>query len=213
MLLTTCVSALARSKQTREAHAAPHRNCDQFIEALKRTHHATNLVALHAMNHRAIFGAHRKHRVRECKIDQRISHATIVEDIARVLAAQHLIERRLRDEDLALLDQLAHMTKEEGEQQRANVRTVDIGVCHDDDAAVAQLCDVEVFTDAALKRLNKNADFLEAEDFVETRLLNIDQLAAQRKNRLIHVIAAALGASTCGITLDNEEFSLLNIIR
>ena len=44
------------------------------------------------------------------------------------------------------------MAVEECEQQRADVRSVDVGVRHDDDLVVAQLFQVEVFTaDAAAK--------------------------------------------------------------
>ena len=50
----------------------------------------------------------------------------------------------LRDVDVAALDQLGHLAVEEGEQQRADVRAVHVGVGHDDDAVVAQLGDVEV---------------------------------------------------------------------
>ena len=45
---------------------------------------------------------------------------------------------------MAALNQVGHLTVEEGEQQSANVRAVDVGVGHDDDAVVAQFVDVEV---------------------------------------------------------------------
>jgi hypothetical protein len=45
-----------------------------------------------------------------------------------------------------------HLPIEEGQQQRADVRTVDVGVGHDDDAVIAQLVDVEfVLADAAAR--------------------------------------------------------------
>ena len=55
-----------------------------------------------------------------------------------------LVQRRLRDVDVTALDQHRHLAVEEGQQQRADVRAVDVGVGHDDDAVVAQLVDVEV---------------------------------------------------------------------
>ena len=62
-------------------------------------------------------------------------------------------ERRLRDEDVAVLDERRHLAVEERQQQRADVRAVDVGVGHDDDAVVAELRDVEVFgADAAAER-------------------------------------------------------------
>ena len=61
-----------------------------------------------------------------------------------MLAALDLVERRLRDVEVAALDELRHLAVEERQQQRADVRAVDVGVGHDDDAVVAQLADVEV---------------------------------------------------------------------
>ena len=63
-----------------------------------------------------------------------------------------LIERRLRDVDVAALDQLRHVAEEERQQQRADVRAVDVGVGHQDDLAVAQLGGIEVvLADAACR--------------------------------------------------------------
>jgi hypothetical protein len=60
------------------------------------------------------------------------------------LAGLDLVQRRLRDVDVAALHQLGHLAVEEGQQQGADVRAVHVGVGHDDDAVVAQLGDVEV---------------------------------------------------------------------
>jgi hypothetical protein len=60
------------------------------------------------------------------------------------LAGLDLVQRRLGDVDVAALHQLGHLAVEEGQQQRADVRAVHVGVGHDDDAVVAQLGDVEV---------------------------------------------------------------------
>jgi hypothetical protein len=57
-----------------------------------------------------------------------------------------LVQRRLGDEEVAAVDQLAHLTVEECQQQRADMRAVDVGVRHDDDLVVAQLVGVELLT-------------------------------------------------------------------
>ena len=58
-----------------------------------------------------------------------------------------------RDEHVAVLDQRRHLPIEEREQQRADVRTVDIRVGHDDDAVVAQFAEIEFFgPDTATQR-------------------------------------------------------------
>ena len=55
--------------------------------------------------------------------------------------------------EVAAFDQLRHLPVEEGQQQRADMRAVNVSVGHDDDLVVAQLSDVElVATDAGAQR-------------------------------------------------------------
>ena len=61
-----------------------------------------------------------------------------------LLAALQLVERRLGDIDVAALDELGHLAVEERQQQRADVRAVDVGVRHDDDAVIAEVREVEL---------------------------------------------------------------------
>ncbi len=62
----------------------------------------------------------------------------VVAGIGDLAALAQAIERRLRQEEMAVLDQLRHFAIEEGHQQRGDMRAVDIGVGHDDDLVVAQ---------------------------------------------------------------------------
>jgi len=48
------------------------------------------------------------------------------------LAARDSVERRLRDVEIAAVDDLAHLPVEERQQQRADMRAVDVRVRHDD---------------------------------------------------------------------------------
>ena len=59
-----------------------------------------------------------------------------VEDLP---AAGDLVERRLGDVDVALLDQGLHVAVEEGHEERPDVGAVHVGVGHDDDLVVAEL--------------------------------------------------------------------------
>ena len=52
----------------------------------------------------------------------------VVERPERVLADLDLVERRLRQEDAAVADQVAHVAVEEREQQRRDVVSVAVGV-------------------------------------------------------------------------------------
>ena len=74
-----------------------------------------------------------------------IKLATVFQ-VLLVLAMLDLVQRRLGDVDVTTFHQRGHLAVEEGEKQGADVRAVDIGIRHDDDAVVAQLLDVEVLT-------------------------------------------------------------------
>jgi hypothetical protein len=62
----------------------------------------------------------------------------IVPRVMGDVALRQPVERRQGREEVAVFDQLRHLAEEEGHQQRGNVRAVDIGIGHDDDALVAQ---------------------------------------------------------------------------
>src|SRR5438045_3750589 len=97
------------------------------------------------------------------------------------------------------------MPEEEGEQQRADVTAVDVRVGHAHYAVVAHLLDVEVVADAAAHRGDEVANDLEAQNLVKARLLDVENLAAHRKDRLELPVAAALRGATRGQPLDDVE--------
>ena len=72
-------------------------------------------------------------------LDHHLHEFAVVLDVLLELALLDPVQRRLRDVDVAALDQLRHVAEEEREQQRADVRAVHVGVGHQDDLAVAQL--------------------------------------------------------------------------
>ena len=69
----------------------------------------------------------------------------VVLDVLLRLALLDRVQRRLRDEDVAALDQLLHVAEEERQQQGADVASVHVGVGHQNDLAVAQLGGIEIF--------------------------------------------------------------------
>ena len=198
-------------QQGGELDAAALRDGDELLEAVQDADHGPHLVGGDLVGDLALRIAHRERAVLERQLDQCVAHLAVVEDVLALLAAQHLVERRLRDEDASALHELGHLPEEEGEQERADVASVHVCVGHDDDAAVAQLGVVEVLADAALERLDQRADFLEAEHLVQARALHVEELSAQRQDGLVHVVAAALGAAACAVTLDDEELGLLDV--
>src|SRR4029077_14787849 len=132
----------------------------------------------------------------------------LVADVAIHLAALHAIERRLRDIDVAFINQLAHVTEEKGEQQRANVAAVHVRVGHKNHFVIAQLRRVEIiFADAGAERGDDAADFFVAEHLVVAGFLDIQNLTFERQDGLVAAVAAAFGRSAGGFSLDDEEFA------
>src|SRR5678816_2841438 len=76
------------------------------------------------------------------------------------LALLDLVQRRLRDVDVAVLEQLVEVPEEERQEERADVAPVDVGVGHDDDLVVAELLDVLVIADAGAQRGDQRRELL-----------------------------------------------------
>ena len=126
-------------------------------------------------------------------------------DVALLVALRELVERRLGDVDVAGLDQLLHLAEQQREDQRADVRAVDVGVRHQDDLVVAQPLDVELVADAGAERGDQRLDLLVLQHLVDPRLLDVEDLAAQRQDRLGRAVAALLGRAAGGVALDDEQ--------
>ena len=85
----------------------------------------------------------------------------LVLEVDLAAALGDFVERRLGDEQVAgCLMMSGSLAVEEGQQQRADVGAVDVGVGHDDDLVVAQLVEVELVADAGAHCLDQGADFL-----------------------------------------------------
>ena len=123
-----------------------------------------------------------------------------------LLAAADLEQRRLGDEDMAALDQLAHMPEEEREQEGSNMGPINIGIRHDDDAVIAQFVRVELLLAyAAAQRGDHGADFGGAQHLVETRLFDVENLALQGQDGLEAPAPALLRGAAGGVALDQEQ--------
>ena len=136
----------------------------------------------------------------------------LVADVAVHLAALHAIQRRLRDVDVAALDQLLHVAEEKREQQRADVAAVHVGVGHQDDFVIAQLAGVEiVFADAGAERGDDGANFFVAEHLVVAGFFDVQDLALERQDGLVAAVAALLGGAAGRFALDHEHFAARRI--
>ena len=141
----------------------------------------------------------------------------LVVDVALDLRAAGILllqaeDGRLGDVDVAEVDELGHVAVEERQQQAADVRTVDVGIGHDDDAMVAGLLGVEVLADVSADRGNERADGIGGQRAVQTGTLHIQNLTAQRQDGLELAVAGLFGRTACGIALYNEDFGLGGVL-
>ena len=135
----------------------------------------------------------------------------IIVGVVFLTALAHLIQRRLGDEDVTFGDERLHIAIEEGEEQCPDVRTIDIGIRHDDDLVIAKLCDVEVFTDARTESGDHGTDGIGIQDTVEAGFFYIQDLAAQREDRLIAAVTAGLRRSACRVPFDDIDLCHLRV--
>ena len=66
--------------------------------------------------------------------------------------------------------------------------------------------------DAGAERRDDAADLFVREDLVEPRLLDVEDLAADREDRLIAAVATLLGAAACRVALDDVDLAESRIV-
>ena len=138
--------------------------------------------------------------------EQELRHLLLVLQVRLLLPLRDLEERRLGDVEEALLDDGQHVPEEEGQEQRADVRAVDVGVGHDDDLVVAELSRSRSPAPMPVpSAVISVADLRRGEHLVEPRLLDVQDLAAQRQDRLEPAVAALLGRAAGRVPFDDED--------
>ena len=136
----------------------------------------------------------------------------VVFDVLLRLAFFDRIQRRLRDEHVAALDQLLHVTEEERQQQGADVASVHVGVGHQDDFAVAQFGGIEIFfADAGAERRDHGANFFVPQHLVVARFFDVENFSLERKDRLEAAVASLFGGAACGLAFDQEQFAAVRL--
>ena len=71
--------------------------------------------------------------------------------------------------------------------------------------------DVEVVVDAGAERGDQRLDLGVLQHPVDARLLDVDDLAADRQDRLVHRVAATLGRAAGAVALDDVDLALLRV--
>ena len=152
-----------------------------------------------------------EHGVGQALVEELVPHFLFGLHVVRVRFVFDAEQRRLGDVDVAALHELEHLAVEEREEQRADVRAIDVGIGHDDDAAVAALGEVLIFADADADGGDHAADFFVGENFVFARFVGVDDFAAQGEDRLILAHPATLGRAAGRITFDEVQFALVDV--
>ena len=138
-------------------------------------------------------------------------HLLVGEAVAHVFALLDPVERRLRDEQVPVFDDLRHVAVEEREQQGSDMRAVHVRVGHEKDLVVAKAGGVVVVSDAAAQRLHDGAHLFVGEHLVQPRLFDVQDLAAQRQDRLEIPVASLLGAAPRAVPLDDVQLALRGV--
>ena len=196
---------------------APHRFAElrQFLERLE------NVFQLRRGDFLVVGEVLQPH-ILSAERDQDFVQLHVVVDVFLALFAFDLVERRLRDVDAPGAHELGHLPVEKCQQQGPNVGAVHIGVGHDDDAAVAQLRQVEAafilavavfarFADAGADGGDHRLDLRVFEKLIFARFLHVDELAANRQDRLVTAVAALFRRASGGIALHDVKLGQFRV--
>ena len=114
-------------------------------------------------------------------LEKKAVESCLVLQVDVFFAAPRAVERRLRDVEIAALDELGHLAIKERQEKRADVTAVDVGVGHQNDLVVAELLDVEAsLADSAAERRDERADLGARQHLVEARALDVQDLPLER---------------------------------
>ena len=112
---------------------------------------------------------------------------------------------------MSLLDQFRHETIDKSQHQRSDMRPVHIGIRHNNDLIIPQLCDIEILMDACTESSNHGFDLFISVDPVKPCLLHIQNFTAKRQNCLCGTASCGLGRAPCGISLYDINLTVFRI--
>ena len=145
-------------------------------------------------------------------VDEGLALLLVVAILTNLVLISAEVQGRCGDVQVTFLYDAGHETIEKGHDKRVDVRTIDVGVGHDDNLIVAQLVDVGlliVFAFNAETHANALYDVhyrLGLEHLMPLHLLYIQYLSFQRKYGLRVAVAPLLGRTTCRVALHEEYF-------
>ena len=140
------------------------------------------------------------------------AHIPVVRNVKFPLALFDLIERRLGDIDVALVNQGLHLAVKEGQQQGADVGAVNVCVGHQNQAVIAQFSGIKFIADSGAHGRNQGFNLIVAQHLVQPRLFRIDNLAFQGQDCLELPVPALLAAAAGAVAFHDKEFPLRRVL-
>ena len=92
------------------------------------------------------------------------------------------------------------------------MRTVNIGIGHNDDLVITKLGNIKILMDSGSEGSDHCLDLFVSVNLIQTCLLNIQDLTTQRKNRLCGTVSRCLGRTARGISLYDIDLTVLRIL-
>ena len=123
-----------------------------------------------------------------------------------------LVERWACNIYISTINKRTQISEEECKEKCSDVRTVDIGICHDDDLMISELACVKFITDTCTECHNDRLKLLVGIYLIDTCLLNIEHLTPEREDCLILSLSSLLCRSACGVSLYDEDLTELCFI-
>ena len=134
-------------------------------------------------------------------------HLLVAVGVDRLLGAAHLdpVQRRHGGVEPAGLDHRPHVAGEQRDEQAADVGAVDVRVGRDDDLAVAHRVEVEGPAGAGTDHLDDRRALGVLQHLRDAGLLDVEDLAAQRQQRLELAVARQLAGAEGAVPLDQPQ--------
>ena len=115
------------------------------------------------------------------EVDENFREIVVVLHVFGAFFPRDQVKRRLGDVKMPAFDQVRHVAAEKCQQQGANVRSIDVGVGHDDDFVIADFLDVKrafhiAIADAGTNRGDHRLNLLVLQGTVEAGFFDVDQL-------------------------------------
>ena len=128
-----------------------------------------------------------------------------------------LVQWRCSDVEMSVFNDLRHKAIEECHDESVDVRTVDIGIGHNDNLVISQFIDIgfsvifALNTKADTDALNDIHDRLGFENTMPLHLFYVQNLTSKRQNCLCITVATLLGRASRRVSLDEEYLAFFRV--